>query len=57
MNAKTDENAGKCPIVHGTTNLGMRSNGSVATSKAVTEDGPSGTGRRGLRQPDRTVGR
>ena len=26
MNAKTDENAGKCPIVHGTTNLGMRSN-------------------------------
>jgi len=25
--------------------------GSVATSKAVTEDGPSGTGRRGLRQP------
>ena len=26
MNAKTDENAGKCPVVHGTTNLGMRSN-------------------------------
>src|SRR5271167_2077957 len=26
MNAKTDENTGKCPIVHGTTNLGMRSN-------------------------------
>ena len=26
MNAKTDENAGKCPVVHGTTNRGMRSN-------------------------------
>ncbi len=26
MNAKTDEKAGKCPVVHGTTNLGMRSN-------------------------------
>jgi catalase-peroxidase len=26
MNAKTDNNTGKCPVVHGTTNLGMRSN-------------------------------
>ena len=26
MEAKTDVNAGKCPVVHGTTNLGMRSN-------------------------------
>jgi catalase-peroxidase len=26
MNAKTDGNTGKCPVVHGTTNLGMRSN-------------------------------
>ena len=26
MNAKTDEKAGKCPVVHGTTNVGMRSN-------------------------------
>ncbi|HVB78948.1 MAG TPA: catalase/peroxidase HPI [Candidatus Binataceae bacterium] len=26
MNAKTDESAGKCPVVHGTTNLAMRSN-------------------------------
>ena len=26
MNEKTDEKAGECPIVHGTTNLGMRSN-------------------------------
>jgi catalase (peroxidase I) len=26
MNADTDKNAGKCPVVHGTTNLGMRSN-------------------------------
>ena len=26
MNAKTEKNAGKCPVVHGTTNLGMRSN-------------------------------
>ena len=26
MDAKTDKNAGKCPVVHGTTNLGMRSN-------------------------------
>jgi catalase-peroxidase len=26
MNAKTDQNAGKCPVVHGTTNVGMRSN-------------------------------
>src|SRR5229473_227783 len=26
MDAKTDENAGKCPVVHGTTNVGMRSN-------------------------------
>ena len=26
MGAKTDMNAGRCPVVHGTTNLGMRSN-------------------------------
>jgi catalase-peroxidase len=26
MNVKTDQSAGQCPIVHGTTNLGMRSN-------------------------------
>jgi catalase-peroxidase len=26
MNAKSDKNGGKCPIVHGATNLGMRSN-------------------------------
>src|SRR6267154_938161 len=26
MDATTDENAGKCPVVHGTTNAGMRSN-------------------------------
>ena len=26
MDAKTDKNAGKCPVVHGTTNVGMRSN-------------------------------
>src|SRR6202795_2428238 len=26
MDAKTDEKAGKCPVVHGTTNVGMRSN-------------------------------
>src|SRR6478672_6807684 len=26
MDAKTDEQAGKCPVVHGTTNVGMRSN-------------------------------
>jgi catalase-peroxidase len=26
MATKTDQNAGKCPVVHGTTNLGMRSN-------------------------------
>ena len=26
MNSETDKNAGKCPVVHGTTNLGMRSN-------------------------------
>ena len=26
MNAKTAKDAGKCPVVHGTTNLGMRSN-------------------------------
>jgi catalase-peroxidase len=26
MDAKTDESAGKCPVMHGTTNLGMRSN-------------------------------
>src|ERR1700757_4428597 len=26
MDAKTDETAGKCPVVHGTTNVGMRSN-------------------------------
>jgi catalase-peroxidase len=26
MNEKTDKNAGRCPVVHGTTNLGMRSN-------------------------------
>jgi catalase-peroxidase len=26
MDAKIDENAGKCPVVHGTTNVGMRSN-------------------------------
>jgi catalase-peroxidase len=26
MDAKTDEKAGKCPVMHGTTNLGMRSN-------------------------------
>src|SRR6266849_481183 len=26
MDARTDENAGKCPVVHGTTNVGMRSN-------------------------------
>jgi restriction endonuclease Mrr len=31
--------------------------GSVATFKTVTEDAPSGTGRRSLRQPDRTAGR
>jgi hypothetical protein len=31
--------------------------GSVATLKTVTEEAPSGTGRRGLRQADRTVGR
>ena len=26
MDAKTDKSAGKCPVMHGTTNLGMRSN-------------------------------
>jgi catalase-peroxidase len=26
MDAKTDETMGKCPVMHGTTNLGMRSN-------------------------------
>src|SRR5204863_390863 len=26
MNAETDKKAGKCPVVHGTTNVGMRSN-------------------------------
>ncbi len=26
MDAKTDEKAGKCPVVHGVTNVGMRSN-------------------------------
>ena len=26
MDAKTDKKAGKCPVVHGTTNVGMRSN-------------------------------
>ena len=26
MDAKTDEKAGKCPVMHGTTNLGRRSN-------------------------------
>src|SRR5215467_8276940 len=26
MTTKTDGNAGKCPVVHGTTNVGMRSN-------------------------------
>ncbi len=26
MDAKADENAGKCPVVHGTTNVSMRSN-------------------------------
>ncbi len=26
MNANTEKNAGECPVVHGTTNLGMRSN-------------------------------
>src|SRR5262249_54296600 len=26
MDVRTDEKAGKCPIVHGTTNVGMRSN-------------------------------
>src|SRR5260370_31098439 len=26
MDAKTDEKAGKCTVVHGTTNVGMRSN-------------------------------
>ena len=26
MDAKTDKNAGKCPVMHGTTNVGMRSN-------------------------------
>jgi catalase-peroxidase len=26
MDAKTDEKAGQCPVVHGTTNVGMRSN-------------------------------
>src|ERR1700736_2670694 len=26
MDAKTDEKAGKCPVVHGSTNVGMRSN-------------------------------
>ena len=29
--------------------------GSVATLKTVTEEAPRGTGRRGLRQPDRTA--
>jgi hypothetical protein len=31
--------------------------GSVATLKTVTEDTPSGAGRRGFRRPDRTAGR
>ena len=31
--------------------------GSVATLKMVTEEAPSGTGRRGFRRPDRTAGR
>ena|ERR1017187_5736503 len=31
--------------------------GSVATLKRVTEDVPSGAGRRGFRRPDRTAGR
>ncbi len=26
MAAETDRSAGKCPVVHGTTNVGMRSN-------------------------------
>src|ERR1700747_3914696 len=26
MDVRTDEKAGKCPVVHGTTNVGMRSN-------------------------------
>src|SRR5260221_13954325 len=26
MDANTDEKAGKCPVVHGTTNVGMRPN-------------------------------
>jgi len=26
MDTKTDEKAGKCPVVHGATNVGMRSN-------------------------------
>jgi catalase-peroxidase len=26
MNVKTDQNAGRCPVIHGTTNLGMVSN-------------------------------
>jgi len=34
-----------------------QSKGSVVSLKAVTEDAPSGTGRRSLRQPDRTAGR
>ena len=35
----------------------LSGNGSVATLKTVTEEVPSGTGRRGFRQPDRTAGR
>ena len=26
MDTRMDEKAGKCPVVHGTTNVGMRSN-------------------------------
>ncbi len=26
MDVRTDDTAGKCPVVHGTTNVGMRSN-------------------------------
>jgi hypothetical protein len=36
--------------------LEIGQSGSVATLKTVTEDAPSGSGRRSLRQPDRTAG-
>ncbi len=29
MEANTDKNAGQCPVVHGTTNVGMRSNKAI----------------------------